>query len=180
VRSLGLLLALGIGLSLDSFRASLGLGATGIPRARRRQVSAAFGVCDGIAPLAGLAIGGHLLRHAGAWLELAAPLALVAYGAWVLWLVRVDGGAGSPTPGRLTVGLPLALSVDNLLAGAVVRGIGLPAVLSSGVLGAASALASAAGFGLAGVALRRFRRCGAMAGGMAVVVVVAVALSPLF
>jgi putative Mn2+ efflux pump MntP len=46
-----------LALGLDSFRASLALGASGLGGARWWRVGLAFGLCDGVGPLVGLALG---------------------------------------------------------------------------------------------------------------------------
>src|SRR5262249_31167732 len=86
------LLLLGFALSLDSFRASLGLGALKLTRLRQLQIVIAFGVCDALAPLVGLLIGKSLLAYVGQWVEHLGPLLLCAYGVYVIYIAQRYAG----------------------------------------------------------------------------------------
>src|ERR1041385_8905294 len=112
------LLLLGFALSLDSFRVSLGLGTLKLSGLRQFQIVIAFGVCDAIAPLIGLVIGKSLLEYVGPWVEHLGPLLLCAYGIYVIYIARRYAGKEEAETDRWMVhGLPLSLSLDNLVAG---------------------------------------------------------------
>lgn len=152
---MGMLLLLGFVLSLDSFRASLGLGASKLSTMRRAQIVLAFGLCDGLAPLVGLLIGKSIVVHVGAWAEYLGPLMLCGYGVYVIYVSRRGDGDETREHGRWVVlGLPLALSLDNLIAGTSLGIIGFPLALSVVVIGAMSALMSLAGLLLGKTAVR--------------------------
>ena len=143
------LLLLGFALSLDSFRVSLGLGTLKLSRMRRLQIVIAFGVCDAIAPLIGLLIGKSLLEFIGPWVEHLGPILLCAYGVYVIYIAhRYAGKEVGDTDRWMVLGLPLSLSLDNLVAGTSLGMIGFPILLSVTIIGAMSALLSLFGLWL--------------------------------
>jgi len=169
------LLLLGFALSLDSFRVSLGLGTLKLSRLRHLQIVIAFGVCDAIAPLIGLLIGKSLLEFIGPWVEHLGPLLLCAYGVYVIYIARRCAGKEEGDTDRwMVLGLPLSLSLDNLVAGASLGMIGFPILLSVAIIGAMSALFSFAGLRLGRTAVNLFAVRAEMIGG---VVLIFVALS---
>jgi manganese efflux pump family protein len=166
------LLLLGFALSLDSFRVSLGLGTLKLSRMRQFQIVIAFGVCDALAPLIGLLIGKSLLEFIGPWVEHLGPLLLCAYGVYVIYIARRC--VGSETDRWMVLGLPLSLSLDNLVAGTSLGMIGFPILLSVVIIGAMSALLSFAGLRLGRTAANMVRVRAELIGG---VVLIFIALS---
>src|SRR5262245_32483397 len=124
------LLLLGFALSLDSFRASLGLGTLKLSRWRQLQIVIAFGVCDALAPLVGLVIGKSLLTYIGPWVEHVGPLLLCAYGVYVIYIARYAARETNDADHWMVLGLPLSLSLDNLVAGTTLGMVGFPLLLS--------------------------------------------------
>jgi len=143
---------LGLALGLDSFRASLAMGASGLGAARAFRIALAFGVCDGVAPLVGLALGRTTAVYVASWSELIAPVVLIGSGAYVL-VKRLEDEQGEPKGGWAILGVPLCLSLDNLVAGIGLGTLGSAVVPSAIVIGALSG-----GMSLAGVALGRLGR----------------------
>lgn len=171
---MGMLLLLGLTLSLDSFRASLGLGALKLRPARQAQIALAFGLCDGLAPLVGLFIGQSLVSHVGAWTEYLGPVVLGAYGVYVVYTSRRGAGeeARDDDDHRWIVwGLPLSMSLDNLIAGTGLGMIGFPLLLSAVVIGAMSGLMSLAGLWLGRVAVSYLRVNTELIGGIALILI---------
>lgn len=149
------LLLLGFALSLDSFRVSLGLGTLKLSRLRQFQIVMAFGVCDALAPLIGLLIGKSLLEFIGPWVEHLGPLLLCAYGVYVIYIAQRCAGSGTGETDRwMVLGLPLSLSLDNLVAGTSLGMVGFPIVISVTIIGAMSALLSLAGLWLGRTAVK--------------------------
>jgi putative Mn2+ efflux pump MntP len=166
------LLVLAFVLSLDSFRVSLGLGALNLSLARRAQLVASFGLCDGLAPLLGLLAGKSIVAYVGTWTEHAGPLLLCVYGAYVIYVAKRCAGKEAAEESRWIVfGLPLTLSLDNLVAGASLGMIGFPLLLSISVIGVMSSLMSLTGLLLAGRAVSYFRLRSELFGGLALVFV---------
>jgi putative Mn2+ efflux pump MntP len=169
---MGTLLLLGFVLSLDSFRVSLGLGALRLSRLRQVQIVLAFGLCDGLAPLVGLLIGKSLVTYIGGWTEYLGPLALCAYGAYVIYVARRCAGEEEREPGRwMVLGLPLSMSLDNLVAGASLGMVGFPVLISVAVIGSMSALMSLAGLRLGSLAVNFLRINTELFGGVALVLI---------
>lgn len=166
------LLLLAITLSLDSFRVSLGLGATRLRPARQAQIALAFGLCDGLAPLVGLLVGHSLVEYLGAWVEYLGPLVLCAYGAYVIYVARRCEDEETEEVGRWVVlGLPLSMSLDNLIAGTSLGMIGFPLWLSVAVIGAMSSLMSLAGLWLGRRAVNLLKIKTETLGGVALILI---------
>jgi len=169
---MGTLLLLGFALSLDSFRVSLGLGAMKLRPVRQAQIAVAFGLCDALAPLVGLLIGQSLVKYTGAWVEYLGPLVLCAYGAYVVYMARRCTDQETREDGRWVVlGLPLSMSLDNLVAGASLGMIRFPLLLSIIVIGAMSALMSLAGLWLGRVTVSFLKIKTELFGGVALIVI---------
>jgi putative Mn2+ efflux pump MntP len=172
------LLLLGFALSLDSFRVSLGLGTLKLSRLRQLQIVIAFGVCDALAPLIGLLIGKSLLEFIGPWIEHLGPLLLCAYGVYVIYIAqRYSGKEAGDTDRWMVLGLPLSLSLDNLVAGTTLGMVGFPLLLSVTVIGAMSSLFALVGLQLGKTAVNLLRIKAELIGG---VVLIVVALSFVF
>lgn len=172
------LLLLGFALSLDSFRVSLGLGTLKLSRLRQLQIVIAFGVCDALAPLIGLLIGKSLIEFIGPWVEHLGPLLLCAYGVYVIYIAqRCAGREAGETDRWMVLGLPLSLSLDNLIAGTSLGMIGFPIVLSVVLIGAMSSLLSLAGLRLGHTAINLLRIKAELIAG---VVLIFIALSIVF
>jgi putative Mn2+ efflux pump MntP len=166
------LLLLGFALSLDSFRVSLGLGTLKLSRVRQLQIVIAFGVCDALAPLIGLLIGKSLLEFIGPWVEHLGPLLLCAYGVYVIYIAHRYAGKEEGDADRwMVLGLPLSLSLDNLVAGTSLGMIGFPILLSVVIIGAMSALLSFAGLRLGRTAVNLLRFRAELIGGVVLIVI---------
>lgn len=165
---MGTLLLLSLVLSLDTFRASLGLGALPMRRARQLQIALTFGVCDGLAPLAGMGAGRWLGPYVQAWAPYLGPAMLGCYGAYVLYLGSIAGETAEPND-WVVFGLPLTLSLDNLVAGASLGLAGFPLPLSPLVIGAVSALAALAGLRLGRYASQALRLRPELIGGVTLI-----------
>jgi manganese efflux pump family protein len=164
------LLLLGFALSLDSFRVSLGLGTLKLSRLRQLQIVIAFGVCDAVAPLIGLLIGKSLLEFVGPWVEHIGPLLLCAYGVYVIYIAKRCAGTETGETDRwMVLGLPLSLSLDNLIAGTTLGMIGFPILLSVTIIGAMSSLFSLAGLRLGKTAINLLRFRADLIGGVVLI-----------
>jgi len=141
-------LLLGFVLSLDNFRVSIVLGTVPFGLRRAVQVAVVFGLWDGVMPLIGLLIGRRVGESFGDLAEMVGAAALGAYGLYlVVTAVR------NPEPDELDhpwalFGIPLTLSLDNLVAGGSLGLLGLSPWLSAGVFGAMTAVLSLVGLRL--------------------------------
>lgn len=99
-------------LSLDSFFASITLGAFGIEPKRYAQLAIAFGLCDGAASLAGEELrlpSGILTGMASREIAVVMALCLIAV-VLVLFFKKSSGG-----PMRYAWAVPVIMGVDNLV-----------------------------------------------------------------
>ena len=152
-------LVIGFVLSLDNFRVSIALGTVPFGLKRAVQVALAFGLWDGIMPLIGLLIGNVIGEAVGDVADFVGAAALGGYGLYLL-----ISALRSPEPDELDhpwalFGIPLALSLDNLFAGASLGVLGLSPWFSAAVFGVMTAVLSLAGlqFGRAAASLIRIR-----------------------
>jgi putative Mn2+ efflux pump MntP len=161
------LLLLGIGLGFDSFRASAALGVLSMRTRDWICIVLAFGLCDGLAPLAGLALG-KSLAMVHTWAPILGSAAVGAYGLVVmLKSARPEEPASLHRIRPLVVGIPAALSLDNLAAGIGLGSFGFPALFSASVLGVSSALMSIVGLCIGGAVAERIPRAAESIGGAA-------------
>ncbi|MBP2323114.1 putative Mn2+ efflux pump MntP [Kibdelosporangium banguiense] len=147
-------LVLGFVLSLDNFRVSVALGTVPFGLKRAVQVALTFGLWDAIMPLIGLLIGRQIGESVGDVAELVGAVALGGYGLYL-----VISALRNPEPDELDhpwalFGIPLALSLDNLFAGASLGILGFPPWLSAAVFGVMTAMLSLAGLQLGRAAAR--------------------------
>jgi putative Mn2+ efflux pump MntP len=151
------LLIIGVTLSLDNFRTAVALGALRLRWRHAGQVALAFGFWDAAAPLAGILVGRYLDQRIGSTAEYAGAIALGAYGFYLL-----VHACRTPAPEefggvRALFGLPLPLSLDNVVAGTSVGLLGFSPWLTAPVFGAITAVMSFAGL-LLGRAAAHFIR----------------------
>ncbi len=137
---------LGVALGLDSFRASLALGTMNPGAGRRLRLALAFAVCDGVAPLLGLSLGPALGNLLSAWAGVLGPALLVGYGLYSLVIPRGAEDADPERGGWVAWGIPLFMSLDNLVAGFALGMMQMPIAASAAAIGAISGLMSLAGF----------------------------------
>jgi manganese efflux pump family protein len=152
-------LIIGFVLSLDNFRVSIALGTVPFGLKRALQVAVIFGLWDGIMPLIGLLIGHQIGDAVGDVADLVGAAALGGYGLYLL-----ISALRNPEPDELDhpwalFGIPLALSLDNLFAGASLGVLGLSPWFSAAVFGVMTAALSLVGLqlGRAAAGLIRIR-----------------------
>lgn len=173
------LLVLGFVLSLDNFRVAIALGTVPFGLRRAVQVALTFGLWDAVMPLVGLLIG----RQIGDWIgNVADWVGAAALGGYGLYLVI--SAMRNPEPDELNhkwalFGIPLTLSLDNLLAGTSLGLLAFSPWFSSGVFGAITAAMSLVGLQLGRAAARLIRIRSDLLSGVTLMIA-AVALPLLF
>jgi putative Mn2+ efflux pump MntP len=156
---MNLSLLVGLLTGSDNLHFGTAFGLLPLSKQRRVAFALAFGVAEVGMTFAGSMLGG------GFGGELLPALCLTLAGALVLlaWARGADLARLSGHPAALVL-LPLALSVDNLAAGAGLSRDGLPAVLGAGLLSASMAVI---GLGASGVVARWLPRAAPpLAGGL--------------
>jgi putative Mn2+ efflux pump MntP len=171
---IGDLLILGFTLSFDNFRTALALGALRLKWRRAGQVALAFGFWDAVAPLAGIPVGHYLGQTIGSTAEYVAAVALGLYG---LYLLVQAGRTAAPEeldrPWAL-FGLPLPLSVDNVVAGTSLGLLGFSPWVAAPIFGAITALMTFLGLQLGRAAAHFIRIRSDVLTGVALIVLAAV------
>lgn len=168
------LLVLGFTLSLDNFRASIALGTLPFSRVRAVQVALTFGLWDGLAPLAGVLLGRYVNSLIGRIAEYLGPAVMGVYGLYLL-----VSAFRTATPKEIDhtwalFGIPLLLSLDNLLAGTSLGLLGFPPVLSAAIFAAITAVMSFAGLYLGRATGRLIRIRADLLSGIALVIMAVV------
>jgi putative Mn2+ efflux pump MntP len=167
------LIFIGLLLGLDSLTVGTGLGAAIPDRSRRCRLALSFALCDGLASLIGSIIGLDRLRSSLEWGEWLGPAAVACYGLYVLWLTwRCRDLATNPGAGRwLVFGLPICLSLDNLVAGMGTNASGVWAVLVALVFGVLSGGLALLGMGIgSALGARSGSRAGWLSGALLILV----------
>jgi manganese efflux pump family protein len=150
----GALLALGFVLSLDNARVSVALGTLRFRWRRAVQVALVFGFWDGITPLVGLLLGHYAGRAMGVVAEYVGPAVLLAYGGYLI-VSSLRSDEPEEVDDRWALfGIPLSLSVDNLVAGAGLGLLGYAPYVAAAIFGGITGVTSFAGLCLGRVAGR--------------------------
>ena len=138
-------LVLGFTLSLDNFRASIALGTLPFSRGRAVQVALTFGLWDGLGPLAGVLLGRYFDQAIGRIADYVGAAVMGVYGLYLLVrALRTAAPEELDHPWAL-FGIPLSLSLDNIVAGTSLGLLGFSPVLSAAIFAAITALMSFVG-----------------------------------
>ncbi|MFF4763720.1 manganese efflux pump MntP family protein [Streptomyces sp. NPDC001292] len=168
------MLGLGFVLSLDNFRVSIALGTVPFGLKRAVQVALTFGLWDAVMPLVGLLIGREIGEAVGGVADVVGAVALGGYGLYL-----VISSLRNPEPDELDhpwalFGIPLTLSLDNLVAGASLGMLGLSPWFSAPVLGLITAVMSLVGLQLGRAAARLVRIRADLVSGVSLIIAAAV------
>lgn len=132
----------GIAAGLDNLQVSSSLGLLPMERRRMHLLATAFCICELGAALLGLMLGRGLISMIGPMANTLAPALTLMCGLVVLYLAYRSATKGLPDfVNRQTFlfALPVALSVDNVVAGAGVSFSGMPLLAAAVVVGVISA-----------------------------------------
>src|SRR5438105_3544593 len=145
---IGSVLILGFTLSLDNFRTAVVLGGLRISWRRAVQVALVFGFWDGLAPLVGILVGGYLGERIGSTADYVAAAALAAYGLYLVVQAWRTTEPEEPDQRWALFGLPLPLSVDNIVAGTSLGLLGFSPWIAPALFGVITALMTLVGLQL--------------------------------
>jgi manganese efflux pump family protein len=145
---IGSLVLLGFALSLDNFRTAVVLGGGRFRWRRAVKIAVTFGFWDGLAPLVGILLGDYIGQKIGSTADYVGAGALAAYGLYL-----VVQACRTPAPEELDprfalVGLPVPLSVDNVVAGTSLGLLGYSPWLAPPLFGFATAVMTIVGLQL--------------------------------
>ncbi|MFB7109065.1 manganese efflux pump MntP family protein [Streptomyces sp. NPDC056291] len=168
------MLGLGFVLSLDNFRVSIALGTVPFGLKRAMQVALTFGLWDAVMPLVGLLIGREIGEAVGGVADVVGAVALGGYGLYL-----VISSLRNPEPDELDhpwalFGIPLTLSLDNLVAGASLGILGHSPWFSAPVFGLVTAVMSLIGLQLGRAAARLIRIRADLVSGVSLIIAAAV------
>jgi putative Mn2+ efflux pump MntP len=151
------IILLGVLAGLDNVQVAAAISMAPLTRGRRVLFALAFCVCEIAAPVIGLFITGTLRARGSVWLDRSGPFILVACGVAIIYLsLRDDDELEKLVNHRWTViGLPLSLSLDNLLIGISVGTLDYPLPLAAATIGCVSAAMCVCGIA-GGARLRRW------------------------
>jgi putative Mn2+ efflux pump MntP len=134
------LLLLGVLAGIDNLQVAAALSVAPLSRARRFMLAAAFTVCETTTPLLGYTLASSLRSRLGAAFDHAAPFLVVGCGAAIVWLaLRERDTAPLVNSGWTIFGLPLSLSLDNLLVGVSLGSFGYRPAVAALAIGGTSA-----------------------------------------
>lgn len=141
------LLGIGFVLSLDNFRVSIALGTVPFRLRRAIQIALTFGLWDGVMPLVGLSLGHYVGRAIGPISDYIGSSALGGYGLYLV--IRAFRTPDPPdeidNPWVTLFGIPLSLSLDNLVGGASLGLLGFSPWVPAGAFAATTAVMSIIG-----------------------------------
>jgi putative Mn2+ efflux pump MntP len=145
------LIVLGFVLSLDNFRTAVILGPLRFSWPHALKIAVVFGFFDGVAPLAGILLGHDISQQIGG--EIADRAGAIALGLYGLYLiVRAMQTATQEeleAERRWSIfGLPVPLSLDNVIAGTGLGIAGLSPLVPAMVFGVITILMTLVGLQL--------------------------------
>jgi manganese efflux pump family protein len=145
---IGSVLILGFTLSLDNFRTAVVLGGLRVSWGRAVKISLVFGFWDGLAPLVGILVGDYLGQRIGSTADYVGASALAAYGLYLIVEAWRTPEPEEPDQRWALFGLPLPLSVDNVVAGTSLGLLGFSPWLAPPLFGVITAVMTLAGLQL--------------------------------
>ncbi|MFB7739049.1 manganese efflux pump MntP family protein [Streptomyces sp. NPDC056112] len=153
---------------------SIALGTVPFGLKRAMQVALTFGLWDAVMPLVGLLIGREIGEAVGGVADVVGAIALGGYGLYL-----VISSLRNPEPDELDhpwalFGIPLTLSLDNLVAGASLGILGLSPWFSAPVFGLVTAVMSLIGIRLGRAAARLIRIRADLVSGVSLIIAAAV------
>jgi putative Mn2+ efflux pump MntP len=174
---IGSLLILGVTLSLDNFRTAVVLGALRLSWRHALQAALVFGFWDAMAPLVGILVGDVFAKQIGSTADYVGGGVLAAYGVYL-----VVESWRKPAPDEADqrwalFGLPLPLSIDNIVAGTSLGLLGYSPWIAPPLFGVITALMTFAGLAIGRAAARFIRIRSDLLTGVALIVMSVLLLS---
>jgi manganese efflux pump family protein len=168
---IGQLLILGFTLSLDNFRTAVALGTLRLSWRRAAQVALVFGFWDAVAPLVGILAGDYFAEAIGSTADYVGAAVLGAFG---LYLIVESSRTSAPEEldqQWALFGLPLPLSIDNVVAGTSLGLQGFSPWLAPPLFGVITALMTFVGLAIGRIAAGHIRMRSDLLTGVGLVVI---------
>ena len=125
---------------LDNLQVSAAIGMLEIRTERKWLLTIAFGFFEAVMPLIGLLLGGLIHTALGGLAGSIGPLILMTCGLLIIYMAHGKQDTAEVVNNRwLLFGLPLTLSLDNLVAGIGLGALGYPVLFAALVIGLVSA-----------------------------------------
>ncbi|SRR6266536_3379404 len=145
------LIGLGFVLSLDNFRTAIILGPLRFAWPHTLKIAVAFGFLDGVAPLAGILLGHDVSQEIGG--DIADSVGATALGLYGLYLIvramQTSAQEELEAERRWSIfGLPVPLSLDNVIAGTGLGMMGMSALVPATLFGVITTLMTLVGLQL--------------------------------
>jgi putative Mn2+ efflux pump MntP len=177
---IGQLLIRGITLGLDNFRTAIVLGALRLSWRHSVQVALVFGFWDFMAPLVGIIIGDVFAEQIGATADYVGAGVLAAYGVYLLVEAWRNPAAEEMDQRWALFGLPIPLSVDNVVAGTSLGLLGYSPWIAPPLFGVTTAIMTFVGLAIGRAAARFIRIRSDLLTGVALIVMSALVLLGVF
>ena len=139
------LFILGLVLSLDNARLAVALGAYRLSWGRSLRIAVVFGLWDGLSPLVGLLVGRYFGEEIGPVADFVGPIVLLLFGLYLVVRSLQTEAPEELDERWVLFGIPLSLSLDNLLAGTGLGLLGFSPVIPAVIFGVATAIMSLVG-----------------------------------
>ena len=143
------LLTTGFLLSLDNFRTSVTLGPLRFKWWRSVLIAVVFGFFDSLAPLVGILLGNYVGQKVGGPVaDIAGPIVLGLYGLYLIAQTARKKVSEETEYLWCIFGLPVPLSLDNVVAGSGLGLAGVSPLVPAVIFGAITAVMSLIGLQL--------------------------------
>lgn len=169
MESLFLIMALAVGLAMDTFAVAVAQGAAGHnSMSHATRTGMAFGVAQGIMPFLGWVLGIAFVSEISAYNHWIALILLSGLGMKMIWEARAGNGNDSaPSLSGWALGAAaIATSIDAFAAGITLPALALPVLLTCIVIGIITALLSSLGVMIGGMASSRIGKYAEVTGGI--------------
>jgi len=167
---IGQLLILGVTLGLDNFRTAILLGALRLTRRHAVQVALVFGFWDLMAPLVGILLGDVFAERIGSSADYVGAGVLAAYGSYLLVQAWRTPEPEETDQRWALFGLPLPLSIDNVVAGTSLGLLGFSPWIAPPLFGVTTAVMTLVGLEIGRAAAQYIRIRADLLTGVALVV----------
>jgi manganese efflux pump family protein len=144
----GELLILGTVLSLDNFRTSIVLGGLRLTWRHAARVALVFGFWDAVAPLVGILAGDYFAEAIGSTADYVGAAVLGAFGLYLVVEASRTSAPEEVDQQWVLFGLPLPLSIDNIVAGTSLGLQGFSPWLAPPLFGVITAVMTFVGLGV--------------------------------